>query len=264
MHNKRWCTDLPLTSHPWRGGFGGRAAAPSTYRAFPGTPPASGSGSPGRTWPLRTPAAPEAATWAASWLWAAPSNHPERDLVSPCSEEETLKIHARTHAHARTDTHTHTATTLITKRLSVCAWPSSPLCVCVCGYLPLFKSSDYLKRDVFMLSLVISSSRFPIAERRAAAEISPECGFVAPGCGSRGTSYCRLRPPCSAVLSRPVCSPPHHRGRTISYYHPGHWMYQQSTIQLRLSIRRLSLSVQSGLDSFHKRTRTWAAGVAVL
>lgn len=79
-----------------------RAAAPATYRAFPGTPPASGSGSPGRTWPLRMPAAPEAATWAASWLWAAPSNHPVRDLVSPCSEEETLKTHTRTHTHTAT------------------------------------------------------------------------------------------------------------------------------------------------------------------
>lgn len=37
-----------------------------TYPAFPGTPPASGSGSPRRTWPLRTPAALEAAAWAAS------------------------------------------------------------------------------------------------------------------------------------------------------------------------------------------------------
>lgn len=51
-----------------------------THRAFPGTPPASGSGSPRRTWPLRKPAAPEAATWAASWLWVAPSNHPDRDI----------------------------------------------------------------------------------------------------------------------------------------------------------------------------------------
>lgn len=66
-----------------------------TYRAFLGTPPASGSGSPRRTWPLRKPAAPEAATWAASWLWAAPSNHPERDLVSPCSEEETLETYTQ-------------------------------------------------------------------------------------------------------------------------------------------------------------------------
>lgn len=73
----------------WPRGVGGRRRRQScscscssslswTYRAFPGTPLAFGSGSPTRTWPLRMPAAPKAATWAASWLGAAPSNHPHR------------------------------------------------------------------------------------------------------------------------------------------------------------------------------------------
>lgn len=108
------------TSHPacgdagvlWRDAI--EAAAPWTYRASRGTPPASGSGFLGRTWPLRTPATRWAATWAASWLWAAPSNHPERELVSPLLREgDTVN--------------THTATTVITKRLSVWAWPSLPV-----------------------------------------------------------------------------------------------------------------------------------------
>lgn len=96
---------------------GDRAAASWTYRAFPGTPPASGSGSPRRTWPLRKPAAPEAATWAASWLWADPSNYPNRGLVSPCSEDGDTE-----------NTHTHTSGGF---KRCVCAWPCVLLCPCV-------------------------------------------------------------------------------------------------------------------------------------
>ncbi|AWP04351.1 Hypothetical protein SMAX5B_005866 [Scophthalmus maximus] len=45
--------------------------------------------------------------------------------------------------------------------------------------------------------------------------MSPENRSVPPGCPSGGTSRCRLRPPCSVVMSQSVCSPPH-RGQTVT------------------------------------------------
>lgn len=183
-----------------------------TYRAFLGTPPASGSGSPRRTWPLRKPAAPEAATWAASWLWVAPSNHPERDLVSPCSEEETL------------ETYTQAGDYKAAECLCMALSPS----LCVWGYLPPFKSFSYRKCDVVMLDLAISVSS---SKKRVLKAIVP------PWCGSSVISLCCLRPPCSAVLSHPVCTAHHRTAGRLYYCHPDHWMYRQSTTQPKLSIR---------------------------
>lgn len=61
--------------------------------------------------------------------------------------------------------------------------------------------------------------------------------IVSPWCRSSVVSLCRLRPPCSAVLSHPVCTAHHRTAGRLYYYHPDHWMYRQSTTQPKLSIR---------------------------
>ncbi len=100
--------------------------------------------------------------------------------------------------------------------LSLSLSPSLSLSLSVCGYLPLFKNPLVTSNAMCSCSVwLFRQVNSQIAERRKALEISPECGFVPPGCRSGGTSRCRLRPPCSAVLSHPVCSPPHH-GRAIT------------------------------------------------
>lgn len=139
-------------------GVGGRRRSllpPRTYRAFLGTPPASGSGSPRRTWPRRTPAAPEAATWAASWLGAAPSNHPDRRFgQSMLGGGDTGNAHAHTH------TRTHAGVAVVTKRLSVCAWPCLLCCACVgISYCP--DPLVCLTCGVFVPIEVVSLSEIP-------------------------------------------------------------------------------------------------------
>lgn len=59
----------------------------------------------------------------------------------------------------------HTATTAITKRLSVCAWPCLPL------YVWISPDVQILKCEVFTLGFVISSSKIPKAKRGKALEI---------------------------------------------------------------------------------------------
>lgn len=73
------------------------------------------------------------------------------NLVSPCSEEETLETHTHIHTHART----HAGVAVVTKRLSVCAWPCLLCCACVrISYCP--DPLVCLTCGVFMPTSVVS------------------------------------------------------------------------------------------------------------
>lgn len=96
-----------------------RTSWPQSYLAFPETPPASGFGSPRRTWPLRMPKAPEAETLAASWSLEAPSNNPVRTG----------------HSLFRKYNIKGSGTLSITARICLCVWP--------CAF-ELFLSSVYI------------------------------------------------------------------------------------------------------------------------
>lgn len=142
-------------------------------------------------------------------------------------------VHAQRRRHWK---HTHTLA-VITKRLSVCTWPCLLRSACVdishCSN-PLVTSNAMWSCSAWQFNQANSRKQSVVK----ALEVFSKCRFVPPVCRGSGTSRCRLRPPCSAVLSQPVCTAHHRTTGRLYYYHPGHWMYRQSTIQLRLSIRR--------------------------
>lgn len=109
-----------------------------------------------------------------------------------------------------THTYTHAATTVITKRLSVCAWPSlfPTVCVRISPTVPPVTSTAMCSCSV---------SQFLQLSYRYHYVVMPYSPpFESPGCRSGGTSRCSARPPpYNVVLSRPVCSP-RHRGRTAT------------------------------------------------